>query len=57
MESEELASKLISNLESLPELSTDPMRKLRREYSSTLLSKDASYVFAVAEAILDSSKH
>lgn len=57
MEPEKLASLFISDLESLPELSTVPMRKLRREYSSTLLSKDANYVFAVAQAILDSGKH
>ncbi len=52
-----MASKLISDLESLPKLSTDPKRKLRREYSITLLSKDVDYVFAVAQAILDSGKH
>jgi len=57
MEPEEFVSKLISDLESLPKLSTDPMRKLRREYSSTLLSKEVDYVFTVAQAILDSGKH
>lgn len=57
MDPEGLASVLISDLESLPKPKTEAMRKVRREYSSTLLSEEASYVIAAAQAILDSGKH
>ena len=57
MEPKDFASALVTELESLPELKTAPMRKVRREYSKTLRSEEAQYVFKVAQAILDSGKH
>ena len=57
MEPKDFASALVTELESLPELKTAPMRKIRREYSKTLRSEEAQYVFEVAQTILDSGKH
>jgi len=57
MEPEDFASALIDELESLPELKTAPMRKLRREYPKRLSAKDAYYVLEVARSILNSGKH
>jgi 3-methyladenine DNA glycosylase AlkD len=53
----DFAAKFINELESLLELRTAPMRKLRREYSKSLRAKDALYVVEVARSILDSGKH
>jgi hypothetical protein len=57
MEPEDFASALIDELESLPELKTAPMRKLRREYPKRLSTKDAYYVLEVARSILNSGKN
>lgn len=57
MEPEDFASAFINELESLPELKTAPMRKLRREYSKRLSAKDAYHVLEVAGWILNSGKH
>ena len=57
MKPNDFAAKFINELESLPELRTVPMRKLRREYSKRLRAKDALYVLKVARSILDSGKH
>ncbi len=57
MEPKDYASALITELESLPELKTAPMRMVSREYSETLRSEEAQYVFEVAHTILDSGKH
>jgi 3-methyladenine DNA glycosylase AlkD len=53
----DFAAKFINELESLPELRTTTMRKLRREYSKRLRAEDALYVLEVAYLILDSGKH
>ena len=57
MKTNDFAAKFIKELESLSELRTVPMRKLRREYSKRLRGKDALYVLEVAHSILDSGKH
>lgn len=57
MKPNDFAAKFINELESLPELRTVPMRKLRREYSKRLRAKDALYVLKVARSILNSGKH
>ena len=57
MQPKELASTLITELESLPTRATAPMRTVRRRYSKELRSREAPYVFEVAQIILDSGKH
>lgn len=57
MKSNDFAVEFINELESLPELSTVPMRKLRRKYSKRLCDKDALYVLEVVHLILDFGKH
>ncbi len=57
MKPDDFAAEFIRELESLPELSTVPMRKLRRKYSKRLITKDALYVLEVVRSILNSGKH
>jgi 3-methyladenine DNA glycosylase AlkD len=57
MEPQDFASALVTELESLPEMRTAPMRRVRRKYSKLLRSEEAPYVFEVAQTILDSGKH
>lgn len=57
MNPEDFASKLVAELESLPAPKTVPMRRVRREYSKGLTSKDADFVFAVAQALLNLSQY
>jgi 3-methyladenine DNA glycosylase AlkD len=57
MEPKDFVSALVTELESLPESKTAPMRKVRREYSKMLRSEEAQYVFEVAQTILNSGKH
>jgi 3-methyladenine DNA glycosylase AlkD len=57
MQPKDFASALITELESLSELRTAPMRKSRRKYSKMLRSEEAQYVFEVAQTILDSGRH
>jgi len=52
-----LASQIIQDLESLPELSTAPMRKVRQAYSKALRSQAADAVLSVAEAIIADGRH
>ncbi|MCD4848629.1 MAG: DNA alkylation repair protein [Candidatus Aegiribacteria sp.] len=57
MEPNDFAAEFINELESIPELTTAPMRKLRRKYSKKLRDEDALYVFEVVHLILDTSKY
>jgi len=57
MEPKDLASEIIVEIESLPQLRTAPMRQVWRSYSQRLRSEDPDYVFGVAQAILDSGDH
>lgn len=57
MKSVDFAAEFIAELESLPQLSTVPMRKLRRRYSKRLSAQDASYVLEVVHSILNSGMH
>jgi 3-methyladenine DNA glycosylase AlkD len=57
MEPKDFASALVTELESLSELKTAPMRKVRRKYSKRLRSEEAEYVFEVAQTLLNSGKH
>ena len=57
MEPNDFAAEFINELESIPELTTAPMRKLRRKYSKRLRDEDALYVFEVVHLILDTSKY
>jgi 3-methyladenine DNA glycosylase AlkD len=57
MEPKDFVSALVTELESLPESKTAPMRKVRRKYSKMLRSEEAQYVFEVAQTILNSGKH
>lgn len=51
------AAELITELESLPELKTARMRQVRRQYSKKLRSADSDFVFAVAQAVLNSERY
>ncbi len=53
----DLAAEFISELGSLPDMSTVPMRRLRRRYSKRLNAQDASYVMEVVLFILNSGRH
>lgn len=57
MEPQDFASALVTELESLPEMRTAPMRRVRRKHSKMLRSEEAPYVSEVAQTILDSGKH
>jgi 3-methyladenine DNA glycosylase AlkD len=57
MESKDITSALVKELESISESKTAPMRKVRRKYSKMLRSKEAQFIFEVAEFILNSGKH
>lgn len=57
MEPEDFASALVSELESLPEFKTTPMRAVRQKYSKRLRAEDGQYALEVAQAILDTSRH
>ncbi len=57
MEPKDFTSALVTELESLPELKTAPMRKVRRKYTKMLRSEEARYVFELVQTILDSAKH
>lgn len=57
MNPEELATEIIAELESLPEMKTAPMRRVRREYSKRLKFELAGFVLEVAHAIVGSGKH
>ena len=53
----DFASKLIRELESLPERKTAPMRQVRRNYSHVLRAENAQYVLDAAHAIVDTDQH
>ena len=57
MEQDDFATTLVHELDSLPELKTVPMRKLRKKYSKRLRAEDSLYVLEAARTILDSGKH
>ncbi len=57
MKPNDFAAKFINELESLPELTTAPMRKLRRKYSKILCCENALYVLEVVHSILDCGKY
>ncbi len=57
MRPNDFAAEFINDLESLPELTTAPMRKLRRKYSKRLSDKEALYVLEVVHSILYSGKY
>ena len=57
MKPNDSAADFIAELESLPELRTVPMRRLRRRYSKRLNAQDASYVMEVVLFILNSGRH
>ncbi|MCK4672025.1 MAG: DNA alkylation repair protein [Candidatus Aegiribacteria sp.] len=57
MKPNDFAAEFINELETLSDLRTAGMRKLRRKYSKKLIDKDAKYVLEVAHSILSSGKH
>ncbi|MGB2963179.1 MAG: DNA alkylation repair protein [Anaerolineales bacterium] len=57
MEPKDIASALVNELESLSEYKTIPMRKVRLKFSKILRSKEAQFIFEVAEIILNYGKH
>lgn len=57
MEPKDIASALVNELKSLSESKTIPMRKVRQKYSKMLRSKEALFIFEIAEIILNSGKH
>lgn len=57
MDPEDFVSKLFSELDSLPERRTAPMRRVRRKYSALLRPEDADFTIDVAQAILNSGRH
>jgi len=57
MNPEEFTSKLIRELESLPERKTAPMREVRRKYSQALRAENAAYVLEAAHAIVATDQH
>jgi 3-methyladenine DNA glycosylase AlkD len=57
MKPDELAQVIFTELESLPEMRTAPMRRVRREYSKRLRSKPAWFVLELARLIINSRQH
>lgn len=57
MKPDELAIDIISELESLPEMRTVPMRRVRQKYSKRLRSEPAVFVLEVAHSIINSGRH
>jgi len=56
MEPNDIASALVNEMESLSEYKTAPMRKVRLKYSKVLRSKEAQFIFEIAEIMLNSGK-
>ncbi|HEY43554.1 MAG TPA: DNA alkylation repair protein [Anaerolineae bacterium] len=57
MKPNELATDIIAELESLPEMRTAPMRRVRKKYSKRLMSEPAGFVLEVARSMINSSRH
>jgi 3-methyladenine DNA glycosylase AlkD len=57
MQPKAVVTALVTEFDSLPELTTASMRQVRRKYSKLLRSEEAQFVFEVAQTILDSGKH
>ena len=57
MKPNKLAKEIIRTLESLPEMKTAPMRRIRRAYSKQLFLKSAEYILTLAHSIIGEGKH
>ena len=57
MKSKKLAREIIRALESLPEMRTAPMRRVRRAYSKRLSLESAEFILALAHSIIGEGKH
>ena len=53
----DFTAEFIGEFESLTDLSTATIRKMRRRYSKTLSGEDASYVLKIAHSIRNSGKY
>lgn len=56
-DAQELAARIVGDLEALDELTTEPMRHLRRAYSRELRAQSATFVCRLAQEILATGKH
>jgi GNAT superfamily N-acetyltransferase len=57
MDAEELAARILHDVDALDEQMTEPMRQVRRAYSKELRSQPAGFVLEVAHAIVAAGKH
>jgi 3-methyladenine DNA glycosylase AlkD len=57
MKPDELAVEIIAELESLPEMRTAPMRRVRKKYSKRLRSEPAEFVLELARSMINSGRH
>ena len=57
MKPNKLAGEIIRTLESLPEMKTAPMRRVRRVYSKQLRLKSAEFILTLAHSIIGEGKH
>jgi 3-methyladenine DNA glycosylase AlkD len=57
MNPKKLAKEIIRTLESLPEMKTAPMRRVRRAYSKQLRLKSAEFMIALTHSIIGEGKY
>jgi 3-methyladenine DNA glycosylase AlkD len=57
MKPHELAMNIIAELESLPEMRTAPMRRVRKQYSKRLRFEPAAFVLDLAHSIINAGRH
>ena len=57
MKPKKLAKEIIRTLESLPEMRTAPMRRVRRAYSKQLRLESAEFILTLAHSIIGEGKH
>jgi len=57
MKPKKLAKEIIKTLESLPEMKTAPMRRVRRAYSKQLRLESAEFILTLAHSIIGEGKH
>lgn len=57
MNPKKLSREIIRTLESLPEMKTAPMRRVRRAYSKQLRLESAEFVITLAHSIISEGKH
>jgi len=57
MDAHELAVTIVRELDALEQQATEPMRRLRRAYSSELRSRPAQFILDLAHAILATGRH